>query len=451
MGRVAVSERDGQWRSASGFVLAALGSAVGLGNVWRFSYVAGENGGGAFLFAYLVAVLALGIPLLIAELAIGRSARADAVAAFARVTPDMPWRWAGWPGVAACITILAYYPTIAGWVANYLWRFIVQGVDAPGTMDHAAQFREMLSNPVQAMGWQAFVLATGAAVVALGVAQGIERASRILMPVFAMLLLLLALHGLTLDGAGQALRFLFRPEWSALLETRTWLAAIGQAFFSMGLAMGILVAYGGYLPASQRLVPMTLAVAAGDTAVSLVAGLMIFPAVFTYGFDPAQGTTLVFAVLPEVFAAMPLGHAVAVLFFLLLLIAALTSVMALLEVPVSILLARLGWARWRAAAFVAVAAFLLGLPAALDAWMPRGWLAGDRPVLDRLDLLASDILLPLSGIAIAIVAGWRWNRAEALRATGITSPRTAALWLWSLRVALPTAIALTMVRGLGLL
>jgi NSS family neurotransmitter:Na+ symporter len=446
-----VSERDGQWRSASGFVLAALGSAVGLGNVWRFSYVAGENGGGAFVLAYLVAVLALGIPLLIAELAIGRSARADAVAAFARVTPDMPWRWAGWPGVAACITILAYYPTIAGWVANYLWRFIVQGVGAPGTMDHAAQFRDMLSDPVQAMGWQAFVLATGAAVVALGVARGIERASRILMPLFAILLLLLALHGLTLDGAGQALRFLFRPEWSALLETRTWLAAIGQAFFSMGLAMGILVAYGGYLPGSQRLVPMTLAVAAGDTAVSLVAGLMIFPAVFTYGFDPAQGTTLVFAVLPEVFAAMPLGHTVAVLFFLLLLIAALTSVMALLEVPVSILLARLGWARWRAAAFVAVAAFLLGLPAALDAWMPPGWLAGDRPVLDRLDLLASDILLPLSGIAIAIVAGWRWNRAEALRATGIASPRTAALWLWSLRVALPTAIALTIVRGLGLL
>lgn len=143
-----MSERDGQWRSASGFVLAALGSAVGLGNVWRFSYVAGENGGGAFLFAYLVAVLALGIPLLIAELAIGRSARADAVAAFARVTPDMPWRWAGWPGVAACITILAYYPTIAGWVANYLWRFIVQGVDAPGTMDQPPCVGRPLPDPL---------------------------------------------------------------------------------------------------------------------------------------------------------------------------------------------------------------------------------------------------------------------------------------------------------------
>jgi NSS family neurotransmitter:Na+ symporter len=451
MGGIAVSERDRQWRTVSGFVLAALGSAVGLGNVWRFSYVAGENGGGAFVFAYLVAVLALGIPLLIAELAIGRAARADAVAAFARVTPGSPWRWAGWPGVAACVTILAYYPVIAGWVANYLWRFMVQGVDAPGTTDHAARFGDMLSDPVQALGGQAFVLAASAAVVALGVAQGIERASRILMPIFALLLLLLALHGLTLDGAGRALHFLFRPDWSALLETRTWLAAIGQAFFSMGLAMGILVAYGGYLPAGQRLVPMTLAVAAGDTAVSLVAGLVIFPAVFTYGFDPAQGTTLVFAVLPEVFAAMPLGQTVAILFFLLLLIAALTSVMALLEVPVSVLLARLGLARWRATAFVAGAAFLLGLPAALDGWMPTGWLAGGRPVLDRLDLLASDILLPLSGIAIAIVAGWRWNRVDALGATGIASPRGFTLWLWSLRVALPAAIALTMVRGLGLL
>jgi NSS family neurotransmitter:Na+ symporter len=448
---MAAAGETGQWRTGGGFILAALGSAVGLGNVWRFSYVAGENGGGAFVAAYLVAVLAFGLPLLIAEVAIGRGSPSDPVAAFARIAPRRPWRWTGWLGVAACVAILGYYPTISGWVANYLWRYAAQGGLATGAADYATWFRAVLADPVQAVFWPAATLAIAGGIVALGVARGIERASKVLMPLFVLLLVALASHGLSLDGAGRALSFLFRPDWSALLQPRTWLAAVGQAFFSIGLAMGILVTFGGYLAERHRLVPLSLAVVIGDTGVSLVAGLVIFPAVFTYGFDPAHGTTLVFAVLPEVFAAMPAERAVAVAFFLLLVIAALTSVVSLIEVPVALLIARCGWRRPWAAAVATAAMFALGLPAALGFGVLAPYLPGPAPFLDRLDLLASDILLPLSGIAIALTAGWQWRRADSLRATGIAPGLGATLWLWSLRVGLPVAIGLAMARGLGLL
>jgi NSS family neurotransmitter:Na+ symporter len=443
------AEQADQWRSAPGFLLAALGAAVGLGNVWRFSYVAGENGGGAFVLAYLVCVLAIGVPLLIAELAIGRASHGDPVTAFARIAPGRPWRWTGWLGIAACIAILAYYPVVAGWVANYLWQVAVHGVETPGTVDHAARLGAMVADPLQALLWQGVVIVAGAAIVALGIAGGIERANAILMPLFFLLLVGLALHGLTMDGAPRALGFLFRPDWRALGRPRTWLAAVGQAFFSIGLAMGILVTYGGYLPRAQRLAASALVIALGDTAVSLVAGLMVFPAVFTYGFDPAQGTTLVFAVLPEVFAAMPAGRIVAVAFYLLLSIAALTSVVSLIEVPVAMLVA-LRWQRPWAALAVAAGAVVFGLPSALGFSILAPYLPGERPFLDQLDHIASDILLPLSGMAIAVVAGWRWRREQALAEAGLPSA-LGLLWLWSLRMLLPPAIASAMARGLGLL
>jgi len=269
------------------------------------------------------------------------------------------------------------------------------------------------------------------------------------MPLFFLLLAGLALHGLTMDGAARALGFLFRPDWAALSRPRTWLAAVGQAFFSIGLAMGILVTYGGYLPRVQRLAASALAIALGDTAVSLVAGLMVFPAVFTYGFDPAQGTTLVFAVLPEVFAAMPAGRTAAVAFYLLLSIAALTSVVSMIEVPVAMLVAQRRRRPWAALA-VAAGAVVFGLPSALGFGVLAPYLPGERPFLDRLDHVASDILLPLSGIAIALVAGWRWRRQQALAETGLAGA-AGLLWLWSLRTLLPAAIAVAMARGLGLL
>src|SRR3990172_7798589 len=290
-----------QWTSGYGFLLAALGAAVGLGNIWRFSYVAGENGGGAFVLVYVAAVLVLGWPLLIAELALGRSTRADAITAFARIAPARPWRWVGWIGVLACIAILSYYPVVAGWVANYLWRYLYGAAAQAGSDGYAAQFRSVISDPAQALLWHSLVMVATVAIVAAGVERGIERACTFLMPVFILLLVLLGGYGLSLEGAGRAMSFLFTPDWAALREPQTYLAAIGQAFFSIGLGMGVLITYGAYVPARENLPRAALFIALGDTTIALLAGLMIFPALFTYGVDPAYGPTLAFAVLPEVF------------------------------------------------------------------------------------------------------------------------------------------------------
>jgi len=444
-----ISGKTTQWTSGYGFLLAALGAAVGLGNIWRFSYVVGENGGGAFVIVYLAAVLGLGLPLLIAELAIGRSTRTDAVSAFARISAARPWRWAGWIGVIACISILSYYPVVAGWVVNYLWRYLHGSAAVSGPAGYAAQFQSVIADPLQALFFFAFVMVATVAIVAAGVERGIERACTVLMPVFALLLVLLAGYGLSLDGAGRALSFLFTPDWEALRRPATYLAAIGQAFFSIGLGMGVLITYGAYVPAHENLPRAAVFLVLGDTLIALLAGLMIFPAVFTYGVDPAQGPTLAFAALPEVFQVMPGGRWIATAFFLLLFIAALTSSVALLEVPVAWVIARWQRHRGRAALLVGAIALALGVPVSLGYGVLAPAEAGAAALLDRIDHFSSNILLPVSGIAVALVAGWAWHADAARRAADCSAGIGGLAWLWSLRITLPLVIALVMAHNLG--
>lgn len=407
------------WRSKSGFVLAALGSAVGLGNIWRFPYVAGENGGGAFVLVYIGAVVLLGLPLVIAELAIGRHRHSDPVTAFEGISEGPPLRWMGWLGIAACLCILAYYPVITGWVANYLFRTAMQAVSLHETGVDVMDFGAIVEDPVQALAWHAAVVGAATTVVAIGVRNGIERISKVLMPFFLLLVVALAAWGLTRDGSGAALEFIFQPDWTYLAKPRTYLAAIGQAFFSIGVAMAVLVTYGGYMSNQQRLPPATGMIVFGDTAVAMLAGLVLFPAVFTLGLDPAQGPTLAFAVLPQMFSAMPGGIWLGIGFYLLLLIAALTSIIALLEAPVSVAVSRWKLPRAPSAAVAGVIAFLLGVPAALG----YGVLSRPHPEmptwLDIADRTASDFLLPISAVAIALMAGWVWSRNSAVAATGL--------------------------------
>lgn len=425
------SPSGARWATTTGFVLAALGSAIGLGNIWRFAYVAGENGGGAFIAVYLVAVAVLGLPLLIAELAIGRAARADAAAAFARLQARRPWRWAGLPGIAASLLILAYHPVITGWVLRYFWSYASGDPELATGADRAATFAAFVADPARSVLWCTLVVATAAAIVGAGVQQGIERASLLLMPLFALVVLALAAYAAMLPGAAEAAAFLFAPDWSMLLRPATYLAATGQAFFSIGLAMGVFVVFGSYLPEGVSLHRVALVVAAGDSAVALAAGFVVFSAAHSLGVDPAHGPALAFVVLPEVFAALPGGRWVGLAFFLMLLVAALTSVVALLEVPTSLAVARLGWSRRGAALTSAAVALVLTLPAAF----------GEAQVLERLDAAASTILLPLSGIAVALFAGWAWRDGDARR--------PGEPWLWLLRGAVPLAIAVVLVRGIG--
>ncbi|WP_374440565.1 sodium-dependent transporter [Stella sp.] len=432
-----------RWAGQAGFLLAAVGAAVGLGNIWRFAYIVGDNGGGAFILAYLAALLVVGLPLLMAELLVGREARDDAASAFRRLRPGAGAAATGWLGVTASVVILSYYAVITGWVARYMAGYLAGGDILAGAAPQA-EFARFVAGPVEPILWQAAVLVGTAGIVSLGVARGIEAASRLLMPVFALIVVALAIYGLSLPGAGVALAFLFTPDWTAMAEPRTWIVAIGQAFFSIGLGMGVLVTYGSYLPRSVSIVRAAGSIIVGDTLIALVAGIMIFSPLFTFGLNPAHGPALAFVVLPEVFSGIAFGGVLGAAFFLLLLLAALTSAVALMEVPVAVLMTRFGRSRREASMLAAIGVFVLGLPSALGYGPLGDALRLPAPVLDLVDHLASEVLLPISGMAIALFVGWRWQAAG----THLTSAPGRFAWLWVLRLLVPSAIAVLMLAGL---
>jgi NSS family neurotransmitter:Na+ symporter len=438
------------WRSTAGFLLASLGSAVGLGNVWRFSYVAGENGGGAFLLVYLCMVLLIGIPLLLAEFSIGRGAQRESASAFHVLSPRSPWRHLGLLGVVVACLILAYYAVIAGWVFKYAALYLTgttQLLSGPG---HAAAFSGHVASGAEALAWQAAGLALTMVIVARGVQRGIERISLALMPTMAVLLLFLALHSASLPGFQRGFDFLFSPDWSVLRDPRVYLAATGQAFFSIGLAMGVMVTYGSYLQQSQHLPRSAATIALGDTLFAVIAGLVIFPAVFSFGLDPAYGTGLAFVALPSVFEQMQGGRLLGAAFFGLLSIAALTSMVSLLEVAVAYGMQRFGLSRLRATLAIGFALLALGVPASLGFGLWAGVTPlGERSILDSMDFLTADLLLPVNGLLLALFLGWVWPRAESLRASQIRSPWFGRFWHFSLRYLAPALVAVVLVAGLA--
>ena len=438
-----------QWKTRRGFILAALGGAVGIGNIWRFSYVMGENGGGAFLVVYLGAVLVVGLPMLLGEIAFGRAARREAASAFRHLGRNRLWRKAGILGVLASFTVLTYYGVISGWSAKYFVDF-ASWVRAPQPGAALSDFQAFTAGRVEPLLWHALALAASIAIVAGGIERGIERACNYLMPALAIILVALALHSLTLPNAWRGLAFLFAPDWAAFTRPQVYLAALGQAFFSLGLAMGFLVTYGSYLPPGQPLPSAALIVTAGDSLFAIVAAIVIFPAVFSFGMSPEQGPSLAFVVLPEIFARMTAGQAVGIAFFGLLVVAAMTSLVALIEISVAFVNERFGQSRARAIALVGAAAFLLGVPSSLGFGQWSDVRLAGLPILDAVDFAASNVLLPLSGLAVAAFIGWHWREADALAAVGIRSAALARLWLLSMRYAAPAMIVIVLLRSLGL-
>ncbi|HCO58581.1 MAG TPA: sodium-dependent transporter, partial [Porticoccaceae bacterium] len=315
------------WGSRYGFLLAAIGSAAGLGNIWRFSYVAGENGGATFLVIYLLCVIFIGLPIVIAEIAVGRDAQGDAVLAFHHARPDQPWYLAGGLAVIGCFFILGFYSVIAGWSLKYfigaasgaLWQ----------TQDYQHYFDAFISQPLAPLAWQLVMMVATVWVVAGGIQRGIEAANRVLMPTLGLIVITLAGYALTLDGASKGLSFMFAPDWSAFVRPEVYVAAIGQAFFSLGIGMAIFLTYGGYLTKGHSIPGAAATIVAGDSLLAIAAGLAIFPAVFSFGLDPASGPELAFITLPGVFAIMPGGQWLAILFFGLLVGAALTSMFSI--------------------------------------------------------------------------------------------------------------------------
>lgn len=397
----------GSWSTRIGFILAAAGSAVGLGNIWKFPYIAGNNGGGAFVLVYLLCVAVIGLPLMMAELMLGRHTQRNAVGAFRMLEGRRSrWQLVGWTGVIASCIILSYYAVIAGWTIDYVLQSL-SGAFSGKTPEEINQvFTSLIGSGVRQMIWQLLFLGLTLAIVIEGVHRGIERWSSILMPVLFLLLSILLVNGMMSEGAREGLAFMFRPDF-ARLTPGAILEAMGHALFTLSLGMAIMVTYGSYLKQRENLFQVSLKVVILDTVIALMAGLAIFPIVFAVGMEPAQGPGLIFKTIPVVFSQIPGGFVLSILFFLLLAFAALTSAISLLEAQVSYLIDERGWSRKRATLFFIAVLFALGVPSALSYnLLGEVALIGGRPIFDSVDLVASNYLLPICGLLTSIYVGW---------------------------------------------
>lgn len=438
-----------QWGSRLGFIFAAAGSAIGLGNIWRFPTVVGQSGGGAFIIVYLLIIFIIGIPLMIGELAIGRRGKRNIVGAFKEIKPGSPWWIIGALGVIAGFVILSYYSVIAGWSVSYIFKFLTGQFAGLGAGDSSDVFGQLVSSPVEPLIWHGVFMAMTIGIVIFGIDKGIERASKIMMPVLFFLLIALAIRSLTLDGAMEGLRWYLTPDFSAI-NISIVLGALGQVFFSLSLGMGAIMTYGSYLADDNDIPNSAILISVADLSIAILAGLIIIPAVFAFGFAPEAGPPLIFITLPAVFGSMPAGNFVGALFFLLLTIAALTSAISLLEVPVSYVIDELKWNRKKAAVIVGLTIFVIGIPSSLSMGIWGEILFFGMPFLDFMDFFSSYLLLPIGGFLTAIFVGWIWGSKGAfgeLKKEGVNFGLRGP-WFAVVKYILPIVLLYILITGL---
>ena len=429
-------ERD-QWGSKIGFVLAAAGSAIGLGNIWKFPYLVGENGGAAFIIIYLISILIIGLPTVIAEVLIGRTAQKNPVGSFRDLSNNsIFWTVIGGIGVFAGFVILSYYNVIAGWCAGY----VIESVKGTFTaMDDPAMTGELFgrftSNPFWTLGFHGFFMILTVGIIYFGVSNGIERAAKILMPLLLFFMLVLVIRGITLEGAAAGIAYLVKPDFSVINE-RVILLALGQAFFSLSLGMGALLTYGSYMSKKDDLVKCSLNIVVLDTVIALLAGFMFFPALFALGLHPDQGFSLIFNILPTIFNAIPAGEIFRVIFFLLLSMAALTSTISLMEVITAFFTEEFELSRKKSSIILGIFVFLLGVPSALSFGPMQNVSIFGKTFFGLADFFAANILLPLGGIFILVFVGWKWGMKKAIPnlLEGTKGGSTILLNVWKILV-----------------
>ncbi len=445
--------RDG-FTTAFGALMATLGSAVGLGNIWKFPSLTGTNGGAGFLLVYLAATILVGLPVMISEIMLGRTARADAITSFEKLAPRNQWWWKaiGWMGFAAALLIMAFYSEVAGWVYAYIFKSLTGEIATTDPKAAEAVFGQMVADPMSSLVWQWVVLGLTGFIIAFGVSKGIEAVTRRLMPLLFILLLVLCVRSLTLSGAGDGLAFLFSPDFAKITPT-VMLTALGLAFFKLSLGMGTMLTYGSYFRENQNIAATATRVMFADLSVSLLAGIAIFPAVFAFGFEPAAGPSLVFMTIPAVFTSMPGGIVFMTLFFVLTAIASVGAILSLLEVVVAILSERFGLPRKAAAISTIAMIAVLGVPAALSQGAMSDFKLFGLNAFDLFDFLSSNILLPVGGILICLFVGWVYGLAapeKRLAEAGTPVQRVVIRSVFFLvRFVAPVAIAIVLLNGLG--
>jgi len=420
----------GQWSSQLGFILAAAGSAVGLGNIWRFPYSAGESGGGAFVLLYLVCVVALGLPVMLLEISLGRATQKNPVGAIRAIRPNGPWKLLGYLAIATGLGILSFYAVIAGQVVAACVDF-TQRIFTGRELFHSF-------GPASSIFFFALFTLLTVLVVAGGVQRGIERWAKILMPMLLVMMLAIIVRGLLLPGAGEGVAWLLRPDPSKI-TFEVVLEAMSQAFFSLSLGMGAMLTYGSYLSKKQNVLHCGGWVVFFDTLIAILAGLMIFPAVFALGQEPNAGPDLIFRVLPAVFGEMAGGTAVGAVFFFLLAVAALTSTVSLLEVVAAYFIDERGWSRTATVWTAGAVTVLVGLPSALS------WVSADKVFFGWMDLLWVNLSLPFGALMLCVFGTFVWGLRNASAEIASSSPDfrpVAAVWRFFIRVVCPISIAL---------
>ncbi len=430
--------KSNQWSSKTGFILATAGSAIGLGNLWKFPYLMGQNGGFFFLLAYVLFLLLLGVPIIIAEMSLGRKTGKDPVLAYAEVHPRA--KIVGIFGVLAAFLILAYYSVVSGWIIKYVASYTV-------SLQPPADFNAFISGTWEPIAWHFVFMGLTALVCLFGV-KGIERTSKVMMPALLVLLLVVMVRAVTLPGAGEGLSFIFTPRGSDF-HLSSISTALGQVFYSLSLCMGVIVTYGSYLSKKDNIPASCLTVAGLDTVVALLAGMAVFPAVFSFGLEAGQGPSLIFGTLPKVFSSFTGGGIFALLFFLLLFFAALTSAIALLEVVASFLMDRWGLRRRTAVLAIAAAAFLIGIPCSLSFGAWSDVTLFHYTIYDWIVLAVDNILLPIGGLLLCYFIGWKWNPnllVQEVEEGGVRF-HFKKLWLLSIRYLAPVLILIVTVSG----
>ncbi len=444
----------GQWSSRWAFIMAATGSAVGLGNIWRFPYLTGEYGGGAFVLMYIGCVLLVGIPIMMSEVLLGRRGRQSPINTMASLAEEegltSGWRYLGWMGVVAGFLILSFYSVVAGWTLEYIFQ-AGSGNFLTATDEEIGEiFDSLLRNPGQLMAMHTLFMALTVIVVAMGVQSGLERAVKFLMPALFILLLLMVGYAMSTDGFEEGVYYLFYPDWSKL-SGEGFLAALGQAFFSLSLGMGAIMVYGSYLPDDASIANTSVTIALADTLVAIMAGLAIFPLVFAYGLETGSGPGLIFVTLPIAFGQMPYGQIFGTGFFILLLFAAWTSSISLLEPAVAWLVENRGIARARSAAIAGLIAWVLGIGSVLSFNLWQDYRLFDKTYFDIMEYVTSNIMLPLGGLLIAVFTAWLMSRKAVIEELGLGEGLIFRTWLFVVRYVAPIGVVIIFLHAIGFL
>jgi len=451
----------GQWSSRWAFFFAATGSAVGLGNIWRFPYMAGESGGGAFVLLYIGCVLMMGIPIMMAEILLGRRGRQSPVNTMRVLAEEegrsRHWQWLGVMGMIAGFMILSYYSVIAGWVLAYFFRTATGTFTGASAEEVSGIFGDLISDPERLLAWHTVFIMMTVIVVSRGVKSGLEQAVRYMMPALFVLLLILVGYAMNTERFAEGVMYLLVPDFAALSENfqEAFLNASGHAFFSLSLGMGAIMIYGSYLSDRTSIAGATILIATADTLVAILASFAIFPLVFTYGLEPSQGPGLIFVTLPIAFGQMPGGAFFGALFFLLVIFAAWTSAISLLEPAVTWLVENKGMTRTRATAITGFLAWVLGIATifSFNHWAFTFTFAGvekTNGLFDIFDIMTANIMLPLGGLVMAIFVGWRMSKASSLDELKMKLQHYK-IWWFIIRYISPIGVTLIFLNQIGVL